>query len=279
MSFLLPEPKTLRDITLMYGLNKLFTSKRNLIGKSFTIDMHLDKLKAGKVISPNSLAFDRINMYFLNHAMHQVNEACNKLWATAELLHAAKSNKRLCKKFCEEFVPSSAVPTLHYANISALLSILSLFGVSLIAQRGKRLTFYNVVRTSKGVVMAERNKYLSAVFGSVKRGWHAQILQTYDGLHKKGVMLPEVDLQGSDQLLKERLKFDYDILGQTSMRGVYGVQNYFKLFPTAIASINQAIKSIHQVTKPIPNGCDLRFEELVNNFTTLLQTYKMKPII
>jgi len=273
MSSLLPEPKTLRNITLMYGLNKLFISKRNLIGKSFSIDMYLDKLKTGKIISPHSLAFDRMNMYFLNRSMHQINEACNKLWATVELLYSAKSNKRLCKKFCEEFVPSSAVPTLHYANISALLSILSLFGVSSIAQRGKRLTFYNVIRTSRGMIMVERNGYLNKVFGSVKSGWHAQILQTYNGLYRKGVMLPEIDVKGSNQLLKERTKFHYDILSQTSMRGVYGVENYFQFLPTAVTSIDLAIKSIHQILKPIPNECDSRFEELIRKIPILKQVY------
>lgn len=273
MSSLLPEPKTLRNITLMYGLNKLFTSKRNLIGKSFSIDMHLDKLKNGKIISPRSLAFDRMNMYFLNRSMHQVNEACNKLWATVELLYSAKSTKRLCKRFCEEFVPSSAVPTLHYANISALLSVLSLFGISSIVQRGKRLTFYNVIRTAKGIVMVERNKYLNEVFGSVKSGWHAQILQTYDGLYRKGVMLPKIDMKSSSELLRERSKFHYDILGQTSMRGVHGVKNYFKSLLTVVPSIDLAIKSIHQILKPIPNECDLRFEELIRKIPILKQVY------
>jgi len=276
MSSLLPEPRTLRNITLMYGLNRLFTSKRNLIGKSFSIDIYLRRLKIGEIISPRSLAFDRMNMFFLNRSMHQANEACNKLWATVELLYSAKSTNRLCNKFCEQFVPSSAVPTLHYANVSALLSILSLFGVSSIAQRVKRLTFHNVIRTANAIVIVERNKYLNEVFGSVKSGWHAQILQTYDGLRRRGVMLPKIDIKSSSELLRERSKFDYDILGQTSMRGAYGVENYFKPLPTVVTSIDLAIKSIQQIIKPLPNRCDSRFEELVNSILVLKKAYKIE---
>jgi hypothetical protein len=45
--------------------------------------------------------------------------------------------------------------------------------------------------------LVERNKYLNEVLGAAKSGWHAQILQTYDGLRKKGVLLPKVDLKSS----------------------------------------------------------------------------------
>ncbi len=152
MDSLLPEPRALRNIALMYGLNKFFSSKRNLIGRNFSINAHIDKLRTEKIIDVRSMSFDRMNMHFLNRSMHQANEACNKLWTTVELLHSAKSNKRLCNSFCEEFVPSSAVPTLHYANMASLLSILSLFGVCSIVDRSRSLTFYNLIRTSKGML-------------------------------------------------------------------------------------------------------------------------------
>ena len=276
MSSLLPKPQILRDIILIYGLNKFFTSKRNLIGKNFSIDTYLNELRAGKVIQPHSISFDRMNMYFLNRSMHQTNEACNKLWSTIELLYSAKSDKRLCKKFCEDFASSSAVPTLHYANISSILSILSLFGVASVINRDKRLTFYNVIRTAKGMIMIERNKYLKEVFGSVKTGWHVQVLQTYAGLSERGIMLPNIDIDMSHQLLKERSKFHYDILGQTNMHGVYDIENYFRFLPTVVTSIDLAIKGIQQIVKPLPNGCDSRFKEIVNNIPTMLQIYKMK---
>jgi hypothetical protein len=277
MDSMLPQPKTLEEISLMFSLNKLFASRRNLVGKSFSIDSYVDQLRNGKTIETSSLAFDRMNVYFLNRSMHQANEACNKLWATIELLYSAKSDKRLCRKFREEFVPSSAVPTLHYANMAAILAILSLFGVSSTVQRGKKLIFYNIVRTARGIVMVERNKYLGSLFGFAKIGWHAQVLQTYEGLLKKGVKLPNVDIASSNRLLRERSKFHYDILGQTSMRDVYGVNRCFQFLPTTVASTEFAIDSIHQVQNPIPNACDSRFEELEKKIPVLKNVYEVTP--
>jgi len=277
MDSMLPQPKTLEEISLMFSLNKLFASKRNLVGKSFSIDSYVGQLRNGRTIEASSLAFDRMNVYFLNRSMHQANEACNKLWATIELLYSAKSDRRLCRKFREEFVPSSAVPTLHYANMAAILAILSLFGVSSTVQRGKKLIFYNIVRTAKGIVMVERNKYLGSLFGSAKIGWHAQVLQTYEGLLKKGVKLPNVDIASSNRLLRERSKFHYDILGQTSMRDAYGVDSCFQFLPTTVASTEFAIDSIHQVQNPIPNACDSRFEELEKKIPVLKNVYEVTP--
>lgn len=276
MNSMLPHPKTIRDISFMFSLNKLFASKINLIGRSFSIDSYISRLRREKVISVSCLAFHRMNLYFLNRSMHQANEACNKLWSTVELLYGTKSNERLCKKFCSDFAPSSAVPTLHYANMAALLSILSLFGVSSIVQRSKRLAFYNIVRTSNGIILIERSKYLTAVFGFAKVGWHVQVLQTYDGLLKKGIILPQIDIKSSSQLLTERSKFDYDILSQTSMRDAYGVENYFRFLPTVMTSVRLAIESINQTLKPIPNGCDSRFDELMRRIPLLENAYDIK---
>ncbi len=121
--------------------------------------------------------------------------------------------------------------------------------------------------------MVERTNYLKKVFGFAKKGWHAQVLQTYEGLQRKGVMLPEMNMKESSQLLRERLKFHYDILGQTSMKGAYGVANYFQLLPVVVKSIELNIKAIHQILKPIPNECDLRFENLVGKIPVLKQEY------
>ena len=272
MRSLLPQPETLNKISLMYGLNKFFVSKRGLIGRSFSIDSYLERMKNGKIYVPSSVAYERLNVYFLNRSMHQVNEACNKLWATLEVHHGVKSKEKLCRKFSADFLPSSTVPTLHYANVSALLSILSLFGLSSIAERERNLIFYNLVRTADGMRLMERNKYLSEVFGFVKSGWHAQVLQIYEGLRQKGIMLPDINLLECKKLQRERAKFHYDILSQTSMKGASG-EVYFQFLPIAARSIEVAIESIHQAIKPIPNGCDSRFEEMKGKMPQIVHEY------
>jgi len=272
MTSLLPSPPKIENIVCMFSLSRYFAAKNNLVGQSFSIDEHLKYMSKGKMIKPSHSAYGKINIYMLNRSMHQVNEACNKLWSTAELFHSMQSKKRLCKKFDANFLPSSTIPTLHYSNISALLSLLSLFGVSSIAYRSKnKIHFYNLVRTTENLVFMERTRWLGNLFGSAKNGWHRQVLQTYEGLSKKGIALPKLDLKKCERLLEERNRFDYDILGQTSMKGVYGTNQYFELLPTTVSSIKAAIRNLHQVTKPLPNRCDERFAELskkLNNLTT-----------
>lgn len=270
MSSLLPSPSSIENIVRMYNSNRYFSTKNNLVGQNFYISEHLEYLSKGNVIKPSKQAYDKINIYMLNRSMHQVNEACNKLWSTVELFYALRNKKRLCKKFDENFLPSSTIPTLHYSNISALLSILSLFGLSSIAHKAKnKVSFYNLVRTTENLVIMERRRYLASVFGSAKNGWHRQVLQMYDGLSEKGLALPKLNLEGCKKLLDERNRFDYDILGQTSMRDVYGTDRYFEMLPTVVSSIDAAIRCLHQVIKPLPNRCDERFAELSGKLDNL----------
>jgi len=270
MTSLLPSPPKIENIVCMFSLSRYFAAKNNLVGQSFSIDEHLKYMSKGKMIKPSHSAYGKINIYMLNRSMHQVNEACNKLWSTAELFHSMQSKKRLCKKFDANFLPSSTIPTLHYSNISALLSLLSLFGVSSIAYRSKnKIHFYNLVRTTENLVFMERTRWLGNLFGSAKNGWHRQVLQTYEGLSKKGIALPKLDLKKCERLLEERNRFDYDILGQTSMKGAYGTHHYFELLPTTISSIEAAIRNLHQVIKPLPNRCDERFADLSKKLDNL----------
>jgi hypothetical protein len=166
---LLPSPPTLDKIALLYSLNRLFISKESLVGKAIPVEADLANLKAGKIYDTKSHTYNKLNVYMLNRSMHQINEACNKLWSTIELHHNASCGNKLCKKFDADFLPSATVPTLHYANISAIISIVSLFGLSSVVVRGRRMQFYNLIRTTDGIKLIERNKYLQEVFGLSKQ--------------------------------------------------------------------------------------------------------------
>lgn len=48
---------------------------------------------------------------------------------------------------------------------------------------------------------------------------------------------------------------------------------YFLFLPIATSSIEAAIDSIHQVIKPIPNGCDSRFEEMKDKMPQVIQEF------
>jgi hypothetical protein len=272
---LLPNPPTLDKIALLYSLNRLFISKESLAGKVIPVEADLANLKAGKIYDAKSHTYNKLNVYMLNRSMHQINEACNKLWSTIELHHNASCGNKLCKKFDADFLPSATVPTLHYANISAIISILSLFGLSSVVVRGRRMQFYNLIRTTDGIKLIERNKYLQEVFGVVKAGWHAQVLQTFEGLTKIGIGLPDVNILECRRLQTERSKFHYDILGQTSMKGTTGLDAYFYFLPVVTNTLEKSIQSIHAIIKPIPNGIDGRFEELKNHIQMEIKQFAL----
>jgi len=59
------------------------------------------------------------------------------------------------------------------------------------------------------------------------------------------------------------------------MKGASG-EVYFQLLPIVARSIEAAIESIHQVIKPIPNGCDSRFEEMKSKKPQVVQDYAKK---
>lgn len=272
----LPAPQNIEQIALMYSLNKFFRSDKAVLAKGLKIDPYVVKLKSGG-ISFMSSNYHKLNLHFLYRSMHQLNEACNKLWSTIELFYHVKHDKLLCRKFSPGFLESSTIPTLHYANMSALLSLITLFGVSSWIEKGQKVRYFNIIRTKDLMILRERKQWLISTFGSAKSGWHAQTLQTYEGLIKNGVSLPTLNLTDSKNLLADRTRLHYDILGQTSMADIYGVEEYFKHLPTVMISINAALEKVHQIIKPIPNGCDKRFEEITKQLSTLKKLHS-QPI-
>lgn len=275
MDSLIPEPKTINNIARLYARNRLL-STRDWMARNTYIERRFTRLKDGDIFKPSSIEFEQFNLHFLNRSMHQANEACNKLWATSEVYHGCKQDTALCGSFSEGFLASTTIPTLHYANMSALISILSLFGLCFWIQRKPSLKYYNLFRTSEGIAAKERNSYLVQVFGIAKQGWHNQILQTYDGLAKKGVELPKLEMEKCLKLRNERAKFHYDVLGQTTMADFYGVETYFELLPTVMRSVDAAITSLSEIMSPIPNGCDKRFLELKAKLPELKHEYGEK---
>ena len=55
------------------------------------------------------------------------------------------------------------------------------------------------------------------------------------------------------------------------MKGTFGVKSFFKFLPIVVRSLEVAVNGIHQVVKPIPNGCDSRFKELRAKIPQLIQ--------
>ena len=237
---------------------------------------HVQWLQKRKYAKPREDIYDRLTMHFLFRSVNQINEACNKLWATVETYYHVLKCGPVCKDFSKEFLPTSTVPTLHYANMSSLVANLALFGVCLWAERGQRMRYYNLVRTNEGIFMVERKQYLVKLCGTAKNGWHAQVIQTYEILQKKGIMLPKVDIDQCKGLQKERNKFDYDVLSKTTMNGMYGMDTYFKYLPMITQTIDDSIESMKKIVVEIPNKCDIQHSKffLRGNITANLRKAK-----
>jgi hypothetical protein len=258
----LPSPKDVNKISHVYGLNRYMDKKYRWMFDEKRIEKHVLWLQEGNTAKPREDIYDKLNMHFLFRSLNQVNEACNKLWATVEVYCHVLECGPVCKDFSKEFLPTSTVPALHYANMSSLVANLALFGVCSWAERRQRMRFYNLVRTRGGILMFERKQYLTKLCGTAKTGWHAQVIQTYEILQKKGIMLPKTDIDQCKRLQKERNKFDYDILSQTTMDGMYGIDVYFEYLPMVTQIINASIVNMKKVVEEIPNKCDIRFEKL-----------------
>ena len=242
-------------------LNRIFGTSKEWFAKYDYVLPAISYLKNNGIVSKTNGMYDQINLHMLQRSLNQANEACNKLWFSVELLAQIQDNGKKCSSFNENFL-TSAIPTLHYANISAIVSLLSLFGICSWAEKTQSITFYNIIRTSDYIHWKKRSSYLHETFGNASRGWHLQVLQTYFGLMSKGIKLPDIDLVKCKKLLVERNRFDYDILGQTSMKGVYGLEQYRDYLPTVMDSVSSAVEYLQKVILPLPNGCDSRFKEL-----------------
>jgi hypothetical protein len=273
ISVLLPEPNTIEKISLMYSRNRLMNSQKEWLADSPYANELTRHLLNGRPVRSGSKEYDQLNLHLLYRSMHQVNEACNKLWSTAELYYHAVNDKALCEDFSSGFLGSSTVPTLHYANVSALISIMSLFGLGSWINRDRGLDFFNLLRTSNEFLLVKRDAYLRSLLGKTPNGWHKQILETYRGLESHGIALPKLDIKSSESLLRTRSKYHYDVLGDTTMGDIYGADQYFEYLKTVSSSVSSAIKSIHEVLDPIPNGCDKRFDTLRQHLPQLATSY------
>jgi hypothetical protein len=275
-SVVLPEPHSLDKISILYSRNRLMDrAKHWLANAPYATDL-IKRVVEGKIVKFETKEYDQLSLHLLYRSMHQTNEACNKVWSTGELYYHAKSCGLLCHDYSTGFLGSSTVPTLHYANISALISIMSLFGLGSWINREKGMEFFNIVRTSTQIQMYKREEYLKALLGKAPKGWHRQVLETYRGLQSFGIDLPAVDLAASRKLLLARSKYHYDVLGHTTMIEVYGVDEYFQLLPVVLDTIGKAIAALHEVLRPIPNGCDDRFEAFCKQIPALAGSYEKK---
>ena len=250
------------------------------------VNAHKDELWKGKLldiqsyieehdiipITPDDELYIHFNLYLILRASNQMNEACNKLWATAELYyHLKDGGSRLCNDFNSGFLPGSTVGTLYYAAMSSLIGILTLFGVCPIRVKNKN---YNILRTSKGFIIRKREKYLKDIFGASRQGWHEQILLMYSQFPKHGLDLPYINIEDVYQLKLDRVHFDYIIMAKPTMKDAFGEKHYFKHLQNVVNMLEVGINCLMNIIDPIENGCDKRFNSLKKSLPDLFEKYQ-----
>ena len=216
--------------------------------------------------SPQSKWFD---IYSIFNANQQLNEACNKLWAGIEIMNATdnkvwkKKYEPVGTKFHGSFVLGTAIPTIYYAQLSTIVSIMSIFGCIPIMLNYKR---YYIIRTKDGWQLFPRVEYLQNKLKTSSRSWHEVILKTFTGFKNNGIKLPIINLDKTFALKNLRNEMHYEILGDLRMWRAYSQrQSFFKVIPLVMKSIATSIKTIEYIKK-ITTGCDERFVDLKKNF-------------
>jgi hypothetical protein len=211
-----------------------------------------------------------LNIYSIYSANQQLNEACNKLWTTVELSNMTsrqiwkKSYLPIGEQFSGIFSLGTLIPTLYYAEISSIVSILSSFGCVPIILNG---TPFYLLRTESGWTMVKRSEYVENMLKINAHSWHDRIIGTYERLSTKGIKLPRISLSRVRKLKKLRNEMHYQILGDLRMWRMYNsTRAYQKHLPTAIKIVKVAINNLTEI-KCVTTGCEKRFENLIENLS------------
>jgi len=206
-----------------------------------------------------------LNVYSIFNANQQLNEACNKMWAAAELANITrdaiwkKKYVPIGPEFGGIFMTGTLIPTLYYAQISAMISILSSFGCIPILVRGTPFYF---VRTKSGWRAIIRRHYIKTVFSKKIKGWHEQIIATYFGLIYRKVALPKLPAKKIAKLKDMRNEVHYNVLGDLKMwRVPKRHQAYGEFVPVVDRTIVASIAILNEIKK-VTTKCDQRYATL-----------------
>jgi hypothetical protein len=206
-----------------------------------------------------------LNVLSLFNANQQLNEACNKMWAAVELANITRPSvwKRhyspVGPEFGRVYVSSTLIPNLYYAQISAMISVLSAFGcVPVIVSR----TPFYLIRTHEGWKALNRRAYVRSICGRKVSGWHEQIIETYFAFGTRGIRLPKISKGHMTKLKDLRNEMHYSILGDLKMWRTPRKRNMFAKFtPLVDNTIIDAIGVLRAIKK-VSTGCDERYSNL-----------------
>jgi hypothetical protein len=210
-------------------------------------------------------------------ANNQINEGCNKLYATVELAYAVRTRTFAGQSgvssdhFSGEFVLGALVAVLYYSQVATLLSLFATYGLILVHDKRTRqerqfdqtLQSQHWKKEREFLIMRKQSDWnvlsRSEVGGDV--GWHQQLLNVGAMFFATAGDATGYDFDLLKELKKQRELVDYGILAETSMGEVVGFERYLKFLPRAHKNIVFCINLIRQVSG-ITNNCDARVQTL-----------------
>lgn len=238
-----------------------------------------------------------LNAYSITRAMIQSNESCNKVWATVELLHALSGwnqglpdilfkekptttrsiHNPLCSSYDVEFCGGTILPTLYYATLSALLSLMSSFGCLSITDTNI-VGYYNLIRTRNGWKLFHRRKFIyDLCHEKAESNWHGQLIQILSGLKANLEHFPPINTDLILNLAEARNQRHYEILGSLNAKYSRGVDEYFTFLPQVLEVIHVALYVISAIHGTDGLAGFSRFKELYDNVSTLFLEYGKTP--
>jgi len=257
-------PDEIHEILTGIDVNLLKSSEKFIRQQLSRPINHLISHQAAFYDSDTSESF-WLNVLSLFNANQQLNEACNKMWASVELANVTrgavwkKKYMPIGSDFGRIFVSGTLIPTLYYAQISAMISILSSFGCIPILEHG---TPFYLVRTREGWKAFIRRNYIKTVFGKRISGWHDQVIETYFSLISKGVSLPKLSKSKMNVLKEVRNEVHYGVLGDLKMwRIVQRHDAYAKFVPLVDKTIVASMDILNHI-KEVTTNCDDRYSTL-----------------
>ena len=219
-------------------------------------------------------------------ANNQINEACNKFYATVQLAHTVRERTFLgqvgvsADTFGGEFVLGALIPVLYYSQVAALLSLLSSYGLLFVRDRrdkhqrniDSRLKSTGCMNDWGFLLMRTWDDWhlMSRREEGKHSRFHKQLLRIAERFFASGTDIASFDSKLLNQLKGLCESVDYSILGETSLAGLIGFEQYLRFLPRAYNNIVFCIQVISRISG-ITNRCDVRIRNLRPLLDELLQ--------
>lgn len=214
-----------------------------------------------------------VNAYCVRRSSVVLSEGLNKIWATVELYSQLKGRCPICDSFNSGFLTSTTIPTLHYANMSLLISLLTLIGV--ILSRNRRGDQFIYLRQGDNLTKFSRTKYIRWLTGSNQgRGnWHQDLITIARNLLPNLPIIIEFDKL--DCIRKIRNYLHYSILSSETLLAQFAEGNYTRCLKVSLDLADTIFKFLRSDLRITSFREDIfkRYEQLNKKGQELISYY------